>query len=104
VNGACVLVRKTDYEAVGGFDPAFPLNYNDIDMCLKLRRRGLRIIYQPHAILSHFESASKDGIFQEEIDRFVARWGNEFACDPYYNPNLTKVHGDYRLGAGIERE
>jgi GT2 family glycosyltransferase len=104
VTGACVLVRKSDYEAVGGFDPAFPLNYNDIDMCLKLRRLGKRIIYQPHAILSHFESASKDGIFQEEIDRFVARWGNEFACDPYYNPNLTKVHGDYRLGAGIERE
>jgi GT2 family glycosyltransferase/SAM-dependent methyltransferase len=102
VTGACVLVRTDDYHAVGGFDPEFPLNYNDIDMCLKLRRRGLRIVYQPHAILSHFESASKDGIFQEEIDRFVAKWGNEFACDPYYNPNLTKVHGDYRLGAGID--
>jgi GT2 family glycosyltransferase/SAM-dependent methyltransferase len=104
VTGACVLVRKADYQAVGGFDPAFPLNYNDIDLCLKLRRLGKRIIYQPHAILSHFENASKDGIFQEEIDRFVAKWGNEFACDPYYNPNLTKVHGDYRLGAGLVGE
>ena len=80
------------------------LNYNDIDMCLKLRRLGKRIIYQPNAILSHFENASKEGIFQEEIDRFVAKWGNEFTCDPYYNPNLTKVHGDYRLGAGIAGE
>ena len=104
VTGACVLVRTDDYHNVGGFDPEFPLNYNDIDMCLKLRRLGKRIIYQPNAILSHFENASKEGIFQEEIDRFVEKWGNEFPCDPYYNPNLTKVHGDYRLGAGIAGE
>lgn len=104
VTGACVLVRKKDYQAVGGFDPEFPLNYNDIDMCLKLRRLGKRIVYQPNAILSHFENASKEGIFSEELERFLARWGNEFACDPYYNPNLTKVHGDYRLGAGISGE
>lgn len=104
VTGACVLVRTDDYHNVGGFDAEFPLNYNDIDMCLKLRRLGKRIIYQPNAILSHFENASKEGIFQEEIDRFVAKWGDEFTCDPYYNPNLTKVHGDYRLGAGIAGE
>lgn len=104
VTGACVLVRAEDYWAVGGFDPAFPLNYNDIDMCLKLRRLGKRIVYQPHAILSHFENASKEGIFAEEVERFIDRWGNEFPCDPYYNPNLTKVHGDYRLGAGLGGE
>ncbi|MFO0936627.1 MAG: glycosyltransferase [Gemmataceae bacterium] len=104
VTGACVLVRKTDYQKVGGFDPSFPLNYNDIDMCLKLRRLGKRIVYQPNALLAHFENASKDGTFPEEFERFHARWGKEFDCDPYYNPNLTKIHGDYRLGAGIAGE
>jgi GT2 family glycosyltransferase len=100
VTGACVLVRADDYHSVGGFDPAFPLNFNDIDMCLKLRQKGKRVVYQPNAILYHFEGVSKAGTFQDEIDRFVATWGPVMKRDPYYNPNLTQVHGDYRLGAG----
>lgn len=100
VTGACVLVRTDDYHAVGGFDPEFPLNYNDIDMCLKLRQKGKRIVYQPHAKLYHFEGVSKEGTFKVEVDRFVAKWGEAMKRDPYYNPNLSQVHGDYRLGAG----
>jgi GT2 family glycosyltransferase len=100
VTGACVLVRADDYHTVGGFDPEFPLNYNDIDMCLKLRQKGKRIVYQPHAVLYHFEGVSKEGTFQSETDKFVARWGETMKRDPYYNPNLTQVHGDYRLGTG----
>jgi len=69
-------------------------------MCLKLRQRGKRIVYQPNAMLYHFEGVSKAGTFQDEIERFVARWGEAMKRDPYYNPNLTQVHGDYRLGAG----
>ncbi|HEY2787462.1 MAG TPA: glycosyltransferase [Fimbriiglobus sp.] len=100
VTGACVLVRTDDYHSVGGFDPEFPLNYNDIDLCLKLRQKGKRIVYQPHAMLYHFEGVSKEGTFKVEVDKFVARWGETMKRDPYYNPNLTQVHGDYRLGAG----
>ena len=100
VTGACCLVRKADYRAVGGFDPSFPLNYNDIDFCLKLRRRGQRIVYQPYAVLTHFEGVSKSGVYPEEIERFVAKWKAEFRCDPFYNPNLSHYHGDYRLGTG----
>jgi GT2 family glycosyltransferase len=50
VNVSNLELRADDYHAVGGFDPEFPLNYNDIDMCLKLRQKGKRIVYQPHLL------------------------------------------------------
>ena len=98
VTGACLLVRAETFHAVGGFDPAFPLNYNDIDFCLKVIDRNLRIVYQPYAKLYHFESVSKEGTFQHEIEAFIKRWGGRWACDPMYNPHLSRRDGDYRIG------
>ena len=86
VTGACMLTSAREYQAVGGFNEAFKINYNDVDYCLKLRERGLRTIYTPHAELYHFEAASRVfAVSQEEIDRFSARWKAMTDPDPYYN-------------------
>ena len=90
VTGACLMTRKEVFDAVGGFDEAFPLNYNDVDYCLKLIASGKRIVYAPRAALFHFESISRPKGFEtEELERFEARWLKKFPDDPYSNPNLV---------------
>ncbi len=73
VTGACMVVNRTAFEAVGGFDEQFPSNFNDIDLCLKLRQRGYSIIYTPHVELYHNEYASR-GEFQEQSQQFSQEW------------------------------
>ena len=91
------MTRRDVFDEVGGFDEAFPLNYNDVDYCMKVRKLGYRIVFTPHAKLMHHESVTKAGVFEEELDAFRARWGDE--PDPYYNPNLNPETFDYRIGA-----
>lgn len=97
VTGACLLTRTDLFQDLGGFDEEFPLNFNDIDFCLKVRDRGLRIVYTPYAQLFHFESASKTGCYAHEVDAFVKRWGDRYPLDPYYSPHLATDAIDYRL-------
>jgi hypothetical protein len=59
-------------------------------------------VYQPYAQLYHFESASKTGTFEHELDKFLERWGGRYALDPYYNPHLSEEHVDYRLAKVAE--
>ncbi len=66
VTAACALVRAGVYDEVGGFSATFPLNYNDVDFCLKVRRAGYRILYTPHAALYHFESKSRRNVVTGE--------------------------------------
>jgi GT2 family glycosyltransferase len=96
VTGACLMTRADVFREIGGFDQAFPLNYNDVDYCLRVRQKGYRVVYTPHARLHHHEAVSKDGVFSKELDAFRARWGAD-ARDPYYNPNLTCETFDYRI-------
>ncbi len=84
--GACLMVRRDLYLAVGGFNEELPSNYNDVDFCLKLRDRGLRIAIDPSIELYHFESLSKSGTFPWELQLFVHRRG--LLRDPYLNPNF----------------
>src|SRR5262249_30246175 len=58
VTGACLMTRREVFHELGGFDESFPLNYNDVDYCLRLRQAGYRIVYTPHATLSHYEGAT----------------------------------------------
>jgi GT2 family glycosyltransferase len=98
VTAACLLVRRTDYLAVGGLDETlFPINFNDVDLCLKLRTRGYRIIFTPHTTLLHFESATR-GAERTNFDReraarelatLRAKWGETIANDPFYSPLLN---------------
>jgi GT2 family glycosyltransferase len=98
VTAACLLTRRSDYLAVGGMDELrFPVNFNDVDYCLKLRAAGKRIVFTPHARLLHLESASRGtdtapdrtARFEGELRALRARWGECLINDPYYNPMLS---------------
>lgn len=99
LTAACLLLRRQDYLDVGGLDEtAFPVAFNDVDLCLKLRRAGRTLAWCPHAALLHRESASRTRDRQTEATRSRAdkelaelrrRWGRDLIDDPYYNPNLN---------------
>ncbi len=98
VTAACLLTERRLFLDTGGFDAQnFPVNFNDVDYCLKLRARGLRIVMTPHAKLLHRESASRgrdlrpdqSGRFKREVRNLRAIWGDVLLADPYYNPLLS---------------
>jgi O-antigen biosynthesis protein len=98
VTAACMLTRRRDYLDIGGMDELhFPVNFNDVDYCLKLRAAGKRVVFTPHARLRHLESASRGrdeqpdraARFARELQQLRARWGEGLMTDPYYNPILS---------------
>ena len=102
---ACIVVRRSTWDEVGGLDEALQVAFNDIDFCLRVQRTGLKVTYTPHAQLVHYESVSR-GLdtegekyrrFMREILMIRDRWGLEIARDPYYNPNLALQHGAFQL-------
>ncbi|MDB5071261.1 MAG: putative glycosyltransferase, partial [Candidatus Eremiobacteraeota bacterium] len=105
VTGACLMVEKKKYFAVGGLDEALAVSYNDVDLCLKLRRAGYRNVFVPRAKLYHYESKSrgtddtpaKVARAMEEVGTIHKRWPVWSARDPYYNPNLTVDAEDFGL-------
>ncbi|MBL6455507.1 glycosyltransferase family 2 protein [Belnapia sp. T6] len=97
VTGACLALRRADYLALGGLDAAaLRVAFNDIDLCLRLREAGQRILWTPHAELYHRESASRgDDLSGDKLRRFATeiahmqqRWGDRLRRDPFANPNL----------------
>jgi GT2 family glycosyltransferase len=99
VTGACLMVAKSIFDEIGGFSLRYPLNYNDVDFCLKLHERGYRSVYLPQAVLYHYEGVSKEGgrtVGSSELETFLAEWGEKTRFDPYYNPNLSQ-HAPYRF-------
>ncbi|MFZ5496123.1 MAG: glycosyltransferase [Verrucomicrobiota bacterium] len=106
VTAACLVVRKTVYEQVGGLDEqALAIAFNDVDFCLKVRATGLWNLWTPFAEFYHHESASrgpedtpaKQTRFRGEIETMLARWGPLLRADPAYNPNLTHETEDFAL-------
>ena len=98
VTGACLLTRRDLYERVGGLDEKnFAVNFNDIDLCLKIRQLGLLVVYTPYARLDHYESASRGRRYDNtsEVRVFSEKWAPMLANDPYYNPNLSRDHEDF---------
>jgi GT2 family glycosyltransferase len=89
VTGACLMTRRELFEEVGGLSTAFPVNYNDIDYCLKQYTQGRRVVYDPDLVLHHFESSSRSPEVEEwEKERLLDRWGPLTAVDPFSNPNM----------------
>jgi GT2 family glycosyltransferase len=89
VTGACLMTRRDAFDSVGGFDRELPVNYNDVDYCLKLRRRGLRSVLDPDTLLHHFESSSRPTDVEDwEKEEIRRRWADVTVPDPYANPNL----------------
>lgn len=99
VTGACLAVRRSVFEELGGFDPLFPVNYNDADLCLRARRAGYRVIYEPAAVLAHAECGTRrPGIRYAERNLWMARWDAWVERgDPFYNPNLSAASEDAAL-------
>ena len=101
VTGAMMAFRRGAFDRVGGFDEEFPIDYNDIDFCLKLAEAGLRSVYTPFAMLRHFESRSATRLAADALDsqRFHARWAAYINRDPFYNRNLPRDNAQF-AGAG----
>ena len=98
VTAACLTMRRAIFEEIGGFDAAnLPVAFNDVDLCLRIRERGYRIVWTPLALLTHHESASRASDllpdqqhrFQGEARYMRARWGAILDRDPCFNPNLS---------------
>lgn len=97
VTGACLLTRRSTFEAVGGFDEALPLVFNDVDYCLRVAEHGQASAVAARASLRHHEGLSRGGI-AEDADRglFSARWGGLLpACDPFSHPGLRRDRDDW---------
>ena len=93
-----MVLRREVFEEVGGFDEQnLVVAFNDVDLCLRIREAGYRIVWTPFAELSHWESVSRGSDFtaeryaqfRGEADYLAERWAAIVAHDPYYNPNLT---------------
>jgi GT2 family glycosyltransferase len=98
VTGACLMTRRELFEEAGGLDRELPLNYNDVDYCLRLHEQGRRIVYDPDLVMYHFESSSRSKAVEDwEKEILLERWGTVTALDPYSNPNLR--HETPRLKA-----
>ena len=100
VTGACLLTRRDVFEEIGGFDEErLPVAFNDVDLCLKMRRAGYLIVYTPFATLYHHESASRRRSVEAlETGVMRERWPEYLERDPYYNPNLSRERADFSLG------
>ncbi len=106
VTGACLVVRKSVYEQVGGLNETnLPVSFNDVDFCLRVADAGYRNLWTPYAELYHHESATrgaddtikKQKRFLSEIDYMVKTWGPQLKLDPAYNPNLSLEKWDFSL-------
>ncbi len=99
VTGACLCVRRADFHEMQGFDPVFPVNYNDVDFCLRLRAAGYSVIFEAGAVLRHDESQTRrPGTRYDERRLFFRRWWNiTEKTDPYYNPHLAQNNEDLSL-------
>jgi ADP-heptose:LPS heptosyltransferase/GT2 family glycosyltransferase len=97
VTGACMLMRRTMYQALGGFDEAHEIINNDVDFCLRAHQAGKLVVFTPHASLTHHEAISRDGLPDVfDLSHFETRWKTLFASgDPYFSPRLTRNSDDY---------
>jgi glycosyltransferase involved in cell wall biosynthesis len=91
VTGACLLVERKKFDDAGMMDESFPVNFNDVDLCLQLHKNGLRNVFVPHAVLYHFESLTrKKGYEANELIRFRNKWSSYTPAlkDPYHHQAL----------------
>ncbi len=113
VTGACLAIRRTVFDEVGGLDEDnLQVTWNDIDLCLRVRAHGYRVVWTPNAVLTHVELATRGSEvqspetlarFHREKDYMLARWGAAFDRDPYQNPGLLAMDDDLVLAAPPRR-
>ena len=108
VTAACMMVERSVFEAIGGFEEALVVAFNDVDLCLRVCQKGYLVVYNPHVELYHYESKSrgaddskeKVNRFKQETEFMKTRWRDLLKKgDPYYNKNLTLSKWNYSLRA-----
>lgn len=106
VTAACLMTKKSVFDAVGGLSEELAVAFNDIDYCMKVRALGKLVVYAPYACLYHYESKSrgledtpeKVARFNREVAIFIKKWPDIIKNgDPYYNPNLTLRKSNFAL-------
>ena len=105
VTAACMAVRRDVFEELGGFDEVnLGVAFNDVDLCLRAREAGWRVVWTPHAVLVHHESVSRGHdpdvrpeAFGQEVAYMERRWAHVLRSDPAYNPNLSLEAWDFSL-------
>lgn len=106
VTAACLVLRREVYKEVGGMDEKhLTIAFNDVDLCLRIKEKGYRILWTPYAELYHYESASrgyedtpdKQARFNTEANYMRQRWGKVLLSDPAYNPNLALDRESFML-------
>ncbi len=100
VTGACLAIRRDVWRGVGGMDERLAVTFNDVDLCLRVRAAGLRVLWTPHATLVHHEAQTRgheadDPVKLERFQREQAivreTWGRAVDEDPFLNPNLLAM-------------
>jgi GT2 family glycosyltransferase len=115
VTGACMAVRRSVFEQLGGFDAlTFPVTYNDLDFCLRAAEAKLEVLYTPYASFYHFESKSRGVDFlappvdmaerSREGDAMLRRWGDRMLKDPAYNPHFDRWSRPFTKLRAIDRD
>ena len=106
VTAACLLTRRSVFEEVNGLEPSLKVAFNDVDYCLKVREKDYLVVYNPYAVLHHYESKSRGNDdtydkmvrFESEIEYMRDKWKDILENgDPYYNVNLTLSKSDFSL-------
>jgi GT2 family glycosyltransferase len=105
VTAACMLMRRTVFEDIGGFDETLAVAFNDVDFCLRALRRGYRHVYLGDVSLIHFESQTRGHEetheqrrrFRNEFELMRARWSAVLDADPFYSPHLTHHAEDFAI-------
>ncbi|HEY5943478.1 MAG TPA: glycosyltransferase [Solirubrobacterales bacterium] len=91
VTGACLMTSAAAFEQVGGLSTELPVNYNDVDYCLKLGAQGFRVVYDPDTLLYHFESSSRSSeVADWEKQYLLTNWRQATAKDPVSHPYLAQ--------------
>ncbi len=106
VTAACMMIKRSVFQKVKGFTEELAVAFNDVDLCLKVRREGYLIVYDPYARLYHMESKTRGAEdseakmrrFQTEIEYMRCHWLDILKKgDPYYNKNLSLTKWNYSL-------
>ena len=109
VTAACMMVERTKFERVGGFDESFAVAGGDVDLCLRLTAAGMRSLCVPHVQLLHDESASRDprtrALPPGDFEASARSYGDfRTVGDPFYHPALTRQDTSCRLRSAGEGE
>ena len=92
VTGACMMTPASVYREVGGYSDELAVSFNDVDFCMKIRRKGLWVVYTPSAELIHMESLSRIvSLDMRELAWYHERWAAALAADQFYNERFLTV-------------